>query len=36
VLPHKTCLNSASNILTVHISCCSIVVFVFRKPLFII
>jgi hypothetical protein len=35
VLPHRTCLHSASSVLTVHISCCDITVFVFRKPLFI-
>jgi hypothetical protein len=33
-LPHRTCLHSASSVLTVHISCCVIAAFVFRKPLF--
>jgi hypothetical protein len=35
MLPRRTCLHSASSILTVHISCRVIAVFVFRKPLFI-
>jgi hypothetical protein len=34
-LPCRTCLYSASSIVAVHISCCVISVFVFRKPLFI-
>jgi hypothetical protein len=34
-LHHRTCLQSASSVLTVHISCGIITVFVFRKPLFI-
>jgi hypothetical protein len=33
-LPCRTCLNSASSILVVLISCCDVAVFVFRKPLF--
>jgi hypothetical protein len=34
-LPHRTCLHSASSVLIVHISCCVIAVYVFRKHLFI-
>jgi hypothetical protein len=34
-LPCRTCLYSATSILAVHISCCVVAVFVFRKPLFI-
>jgi hypothetical protein len=34
-LPHRTCLQSASSDLAVHISCHVITLFVFRKPLFI-
>jgi hypothetical protein len=34
-LPRRTCLNSASSVLTVRISFRVIAVFVFRKPLFI-
>ena len=33
-LSRRTCLHSASSILTVHISCHGIAVFVFRNPLF--
>jgi len=36
ILPCRICLHSASSILAVHISCCIIAVFVFRKPLFTI
>jgi hypothetical protein len=35
MLPCRTFLQSSSNVLTVHISCHVIAVFVFRKPLFI-
>jgi hypothetical protein len=35
MLPHRTCLHSASSILAVPISCYDITVFVFRKRLFI-
>jgi hypothetical protein len=34
MLPHRTCLHSASSVLAVHINCRNIAVFVFRKPLF--
>jgi len=36
MLSHRTCLQSASSILPVHVSCHVIAVFVFRKPLFTI
>jgi hypothetical protein len=35
MLPWRTWFHSASSVLAVHISCCIIAVFVFRKSLFV-